>query len=259
MQLVNRRADATATIELDGGRLASLAVHGHELIVGRAEKATRWGSFPMIPWCGRLPFGRLSFGGHDYEFPLNSPPHANHGRTMLQTWTEAGPGTIRTDLVEPWPFGGHAVQRFEIGDDHLTVTAEVHAGNARMPAMAGWHPWFRRQLDAGGPAELAFAARAVYETDADDVPTGRLVDVPPPPWNACFVGVTNGPTITWPGALSLAITSTFDHWVIFTEPEHALCVEPQSGPPNEFHLSPRVIGPGESLVGSMTWRWTIDP
>ena len=79
MQLVNRRADATATIELDGGRLASLAVHGHELLVGRAEKATRWGSFPMIPWCGRLPFGRLSFGGHDYEFPLNSPPHANHG------------------------------------------------------------------------------------------------------------------------------------------------------------------------------------
>ena len=49
MQLVNRRADATATIELDGGRLASLAVQGHELLVGRAEKATRWGSFPMIP------------------------------------------------------------------------------------------------------------------------------------------------------------------------------------------------------------------
>ena len=73
------------------------------------------------------------------------------------------------------------------------------------------------------------------------------------------LGVADGPTINWPGALSLAIASTFDHWVIFTEPEHAMCVEPQSGPPNEFHLSLRVIGPGESLVGSMTWRWTIDP
>jgi aldose 1-epimerase len=254
MRLANDHA--VALVDLDGGRLASLAVHGLELLVPRAEKATRWGSFPMIPWCGRLPFGHLAFGGHDYDVPRNSPPHANHGRTMLQTWTEAGPGTIRTELVEPWPFGGHAVQRFELGDDHLTVSAEVHAGDERMPAMAGWHPWFRRQLDAGRPAELAFAARAVYETDADDVPTGRLVAVPPPPWNACFVGVTDGPTIAWPGALTLSITSTFDHWVIFTEPGHALCVEPQSGPPNEFHLDPQVIGPGESLVGSMTLRWS---
>ena len=27
------------------------------------------------------------------------------------------------------------------------------------------------------------------------------------------------------------LTSTCDHWVVYTEPEHAICVEPQSGPP----------------------------
>lgn len=255
MRLANE--DAVAVVDLDGGRLASFVVHGHELLVAPTERPTRWGMFPMIPWCGRLPFGLLAFGGHDYDFPLNSPPHANHGRTLLQPWVATGePGAIRTDLVAPWPFGGHAVQRFVLGTDHLTVTAEVHAGDERMPVMAGWHPWFRRRLGAGAPAELAFTARATYAVDAEGIPTGRLVGVPRPPWDACFVGVTEGPTITWAGALALTLTSSFDHWVVFTEPDQALCVEPQSGPPNEFHLAPQIIGPGEALVGSMTMRWS---
>ena len=255
---------ATATVSTDGGRLASLVVDGLELLITDGDRPSRWGMFPMIPWCGRLPFGRLHFQGIEYSMPINSAPHANHGRAFLQEWTveNAAPDrlTIETALVEPWPFGGRAVQHFELSDSALVVTAEVHAGEVAMPAMAGWHPWFRRRLarngnEVGGDAELQFTADAVYSVDDDLVPTGALEAVPPAPWNACFVGVSDGPRITWPAALSLHISSTFDRWVIFTEPDHALCVEPQSGPPAEFDLDPHVLQPGEVLAGSMTMRW----
>jgi aldose 1-epimerase len=193
--------------------------------------------------------------------PINSAPHANHGRAFLQEWqvrddlAAANELVIETALVDPWPFGGMVRQTFTLTHVELVVGVEVVAGDQPMPAMAGWHPWFRRQLDRGGPAELSFAAASIYEVDDDLIPTGAITDVPPPPWNACFVGVTSGPQITWPDAVSLHISSTFDHWVIFTEPEHALCVEPQSGPPAEFDLDPHVLQPGERLSGSMTLRW----
>ena len=81
--------------------------------------------------------------------------------------------------------------------------------------------------------------------------------MPPGPWDACFFGLTSDPLLAWPSALQLTVSSTFDHWVIFTKPEHALCVEPQSGPPNQFHREPHVLEPGEALIGSMTFTWHV--
>jgi len=248
-----------AAVDRRGGRLASLAVDGLELLVTEGAKPSRYGAFPMVPWCGRLAGGRLTFLGRTHEFPLTSPPHANHGRGYLSDWgTVIQTGTHLTLHYEqeaPWPFGGHVLQRFQLQDAALTVTLEVHADEQPMPVMAGWHPWFRRRLARGSAAELDFEARATYEHGAEQLPTGRLVAPPPPPWDHCFVGVARPPRITWPGALTLELSSTFDHWVVFTEPEHALCVEPQSGPPNQVNVAPVIATPGRPLVGSMTYHW----
>ena len=248
--------EASALVDPDGGRLASLRVGGLELLVTEGSKPSRWGSFPMVPWCGRLAEGRLAFEGEVHQLPVTSPPHANHGRAFLQRWEVLEPGLLRTELGEPWPFGGHVLQRFELEEDALTVTLEVHAGERPMPAMAGWHPWFLRRLARGEPARLVFEAEEALVVDDRMIPTGEREPPPPRPWNTCFVGVTEGPRIEWPGALRLELSSTFDHWVVFTEPEHALCVEPQSGPPDEPNSAPRVVEPGAPLVGSYTFRWS---
>lgn len=260
-----RSGRASATVELEAGRLASLVVDGLEVLVTDGPKPTRWGSFPMIPWCGRLPFGRLEWEGAVHEFPLNSPPHANHGTTLHQQWTleneAGGEVTIATPLARPWPFGGRAVQRFTLDDDALTVTATVEAGDRPMPAMIGWHPWFRRDLGRGEPAELTFAAEAVYLTDDDQIPDGSLGPVPPEPWDECFTRVTVPPVLSWAGAaadgadLRLAVESEQHDWVVFTQPDHAICIEPQTGPPNQIHLTPRLATPEEPLVATMTLRW----
>lgn len=254
MQLTSARAQAR--IDLQGGRLASLAVDGLELLVTEGDKASRWGSFPMAPWCGRLENGVLRFDGAAHRFEPTSPPHANHGLGYLCAWTETGPGEIRCDLDAPWPFGGHLVQRFTLEDDALSVTLQVHADGLPMPAMVGWHPWFRRTLARGAGAELEFEAESVYEVDERQIPTGVLGPPPVLPWDECFVGLVRGPAIHWPGALRLEIESDLDHWVVFTRPEHALCVEPQSGPPNEVNSAPRLALPGRPVVGTMVLRWS---
>jgi hypothetical protein len=45
--------------------------------------------------------------------------------------------------------------------------------------------------------------------------------------------------------------------VVFTEPEHAMCVEPQSGPPDALTIEPRIVTPEEPLVVHTTWRWEV--
>ncbi len=77
--------DASVTLDRRaGGRLSSLIVSGHELLIDEAsDDPIRWGSFPMIPWAGRVRHGRFTLDGDEVRLPLGLPPHAIHGtRTM---------------------------------------------------------------------------------------------------------------------------------------------------------------------------------
>lgn len=251
---------AKATVDLQGGRLGSLEIDGNEVLVTDGPKPTRWGSFPMVPWCGRMPEGRLEYADNVYQFPMTNPGFANHGLVHLQPWRVLHHTDsvlkIVTELESPWVFGGTVTQRFEVDENAMLVEIQIEAGDWAMPVMAGWHPWFRRDLGIGGEAELKVEPREQYQLGVHQVPTGRLIDVEPQPWDDCFVNLSGPPVISWPGALDLTISSSFDHWVIFTEPEHAICVEPQSGPPNEINTSPAVIQPGQRFCGWMGMTWT---
>src|SRR3546814_11161391 len=79
--------------------------------------------------------------------------------------------------------------------------------------------------------------------DSDGLPLGPL-DPPPPhgPWDDCFTGLTWPIGLTWPGALSLSLTSTCDHVVLYDQQPHAICVEPQSGPPDAARSEERRVG-----------------
>ena len=236
-----------------GGRVAQLTVGGIDLLIGPEAGETHpmlWGSFPMVPWAGRLAHGRFRFGGRPYELPQDLPPHAIHGTGYRQAWAVEPDGALVTELGPPWPFGGHVLQRFTLTDRDLTSTIEVHADRQTMPAQAGWHPWFRR------PADLQIAAGAMYVTDDEAIPTGELGPVPPGPWDDCFTDVAAPPQVRWPEGPTLTITSSCTDWVVYDRPDHALCVEPQSGPPDAFNRHPQVVEPGAPLVATMVWSWS---
>lgn len=269
-----RLAAGSAELVVDvehGGRIASFRVDGHELLVDEPDEPMWWGSYPMVPFAGRVRYGRLTFRGQDHQLPRNHAPHAIHGTAFERPWEHVGPGAIGVDLGDGWPFHGRVTQRFVLAPGSLEVELVLHAEQA-MPAMLGWHPWFRRRLGAPlptrelraqaapdvpqpGDARLDLAAGAMYVRGADGLPTGELVPPPPGPWDDCFTGLRRMPVLEWPGVVRLTIGSTLDHWVVFDELARGICVEPQSGPPNQVNTAPRVVEAGDRFAATMTWRW----
>jgi galactose mutarotase-like enzyme len=245
-----------------GGRIERLVVENLDLLVPPEVNDHDYGCFPMAPWAGRVRRGMFTFDGDEHQLPLNKPPHAIHGTVRNEAWTveEQSHSTVvlATKLHEPWPFRGEVRQRMSLLPDALALEMEVHAVDEPMPATCGWHPWWSREVARGEPVEVELHASRMYERDDEGIPTGELVPIHPPPWDDCFTDLHQPAVILrWPGAAVVTIESDCPCVVVFTEPEHAVCVEPQSGPPDALNLDPHVVEPGRPLVVRSTWSWTL--
>ena len=239
----------------DGGRVASFRLDGRELIARVDDGPIWWGSYPMVPFAGRIRRGRFAFGGHDYALPRNMEPHAIHGVVFDRPWDTVSADTLRVRLGAPWPFAGSVTQRFELEPDRLLTTLQFSADEPQ-PVSMGWHPWFRRRLDdLEGKVALSFEPGQMYERDEDYIATGRLIQPTPPPWDDCFRDLAADPRLTWPGGPELTLASECEDWVVFTMRDDALCVEPQTAPPDAVNTGPTVVEPGQPFVATMEWRW----
>lgn len=247
----------TVVVAEAGGRLGSLTVGGHELLVtgGPHAQPMMWGSWPMAPYAGRVRAGRFRHDDVDHQLPLSLPPHAAHGTVFDRAWTPtaAGPSSVelRCDLGDDWPLGGVATQRIELEPNALRCTLAVTAADRSMPAEVGWHAFYR--VADGVEDAVRVAATAMYERGGDELPTGRLVAPRPPPWDDCFL--IDGSLTFQVGRLAITVASDTDHVVVFHGPDGGVAVEPQSGPPDAFHLAPRVLAPHERVRRTMTVRW----
>jgi aldose 1-epimerase len=259
--------EARAAIDLEaGGRLASLEVDGLSLLVARGSgeqaRPTAWGSYPLAPWAGRVRHARFDFGGRSFSLPPNWPPHAIHGTTFDRAWelreSDTRSARVAVDLGERWPFRGRAEQTFELSEDALEWSLMLHADEP-FPASLGWHPWWRRRLGRGEEVRLLFEADWMYRRDDEGLALPERVRPSPRPWDDCFVGVPAPPALVWDGALRLSIESDADHWVVYDEPRHALCVEPMTGPPDALNIAPRVVEPGRPLALSVRLAWAALP
>ena len=216
----------------------------------------------MVPFAGRIRHGAFEFDGVSYEMPVNMAPHAIHGTAYNLAWDVLIRGTswvvLGVRLGPPWPFGGTVTQLIHLRADRLVQQITAHAADLDMPVSLGWHPWFRRRLERGGELALsvgAFGRR--FEKDDEGIPTGRLGPIPTRPWDDCFVGV-DPVELDWPGALHIDVHHDCENVVLY-DPDHAICVEPQSGPPNGFSLDPHSarLAAGSSFERTVTWRWRL--
>ena len=235
----------TATIEVAGGRLAQLSIRNVDVLVGAdpARDAMQWGSYAMVPWAGRIRRGRFTFDGVDYQLPINLGPHSIHGVGYLSTWEVAAATETSAELRlqlptdERWPFGGTAHQRFDVTPGAVRLELGVIAGDRSMPVSFGWHPWFRK------PDAIDFLPTAMYRRDSDYMAVDELVEVPAGPWDDCFVNTK--PVRVAIDGVNLELSSDCTDWVVYDEPAHATCIEPQTGPPDAFNIRNRVLQPGE--------------
>lgn len=249
--------NARALIDpLQGGRLASLAVNGVELLVSESGGPMQWGCYPMAPWAGRVRKGQFEWENTPYTLSTNAPPHALHGTVFSEAWDVIEPGHLRCKLGSNWPWTGEVRSYIELNTGELFWRLEVHAEAAVFPVVLGWHPWFRRNLENTGPATLKFEPKTMYVRGDDHIPTGERSVPTPGPWDDCFTHVVYSPILSWPNGLHVEVSSTCNHWVVYDEPEHAICVEPQSGPPDAFNLGGfETARPNQPVCHTMRIRW----
>ncbi|KPC94741.1 aldose epimerase, partial [Streptomyces sp. NRRL F-6602] len=198
-------------------------------------------------------YGEFHNGDVAHQLPLNSPPHAIHGTGREVPWkvvrASATEAVLSYELGDPWPYPGRVTQTVTLEEGALTLFLGIEAYESSFPAQAGWHPWFLRDLGQGGEGvRLEFDAAWQEERGGDHLPTGRRTDPLPGPWDDCF-GMPEGVDVTvlWPGELELKVTSREQWVVVYDEQAEAVCVEPQTGPPNGLNPSPRLVTPLDPL------------
>jgi aldose 1-epimerase len=206
-----------------------------------------------VPWAGRVGGGAFTWHGEQVRLQRNDPPHALHGIGLFRPWqvTARSADAVELSLVIDWQLGGLVRQRIEAGDEHVRCEIEVVADQP-MPVVVGWHPWFRK------PDRASLRFDAMYERGPDYLPTGAMLQPPPePPWDDCFVGPL-APLQLHYGDPDTVVTidSSCDHWVVYDMTEHSTCVEPQSAPPDAFHIGGAIVlQQGERLQHWMTISW----
>ncbi|MFW2334479.1 aldose 1-epimerase [Ilumatobacter sp.] len=227
---------------LAGGRVAQIRVGGVPLLIGPGEagsSAIAWGAYPMVPWAGRIRRGQFDFDGKRHHLPINHGDHAMHGVGLAMPWSDAGHDETTIDLSldlptdDRWPFGGSVAQRIAVDEAGVSFEMTVTAADRAFPVSFGWHPWFRK------PTALDFRPTSMYRRDDDHITLGELVDVPPGPWDDCFVN--HEPIAMMIDGIEVTLRSDCTHWVVYDEPAHATCVEPQTGPPDAFNIAPRIL------------------
>jgi len=233
-----------------GGRIAQIRYDGVDWLVGEDEggaAAIGWGCYPMVPWAGRIRQGRFSFDGRAYVLPANLGPHAIHGVGFSRPWRidnlDADSAMLSLELPEDgyWPFGGRATQEIHVMPNQLELRLAVQAGDKAMPAVLGWHPWFRK------PDQVLFSPSAMYPRDGEGIATLPCVAPAPAtgPWDDCFINQAEVVLVS--GEQRLRLQADTDHWVVYDGAAHATCVEPQTGPPDGFNVALNQLAQGETL------------
>ncbi|MBM9462631.1 hypothetical protein JL108_04155 [Aeromicrobium sp. YIM 150415] len=196
-----------------GGRITSLRFGDHEVVGGSGDPdedpSTAGGIFAMVPWAGRW------------------RGHRAHGLGRDRAWRVDGSDLVLDILDGPLP--GSARLRYRVGPQALHIGLEWQSASTGAPAVLGLHPWLRREV-SGSAAAVELSAEFMLERGDDHLPTGRRVPVPPGPWDDCF-RLRSAPVVRWPGVLALKLDADTPWWVVYTERDSAICLEPQTAPP----------------------------
>lgn len=260
--------DTSVLIDLDeGARAVSWTFRGVELLGHYGDDPVQNGMYAMAPWAGRLQDNQVAWGGQVHGLPITHATWALHGTCLtasaqvVELQRSEGHERLVARMTAhptwPWPMTVGIV--WDLRDDALTTQIVVQSHSEPFPVVVGWHPWFRRSLDSGSPAEWSMSATAMLERGEDHLPTGNRVPYEPAsgPFDDAFVVPDGRATVRWPGAVRLDIESS-EHWfVVFDELTAFVCIEPQNGPPNGLHIhddyAPAVASPGRPVV--LTTRW----
>ena len=264
------------------------------------RKPTRTGFPILFPFPNRIRDGRFVWKGKAYQLPVNDPANKNaiHGFAVNRAWriidqSAGAEGASITgefhgskdaaDTLALWPADYRLRVTYRLFDHVLRVEAEVDNPDTKpLPFGLGYHPYFAVAPFGGVQAAITAGAQKYWEL-AQNLPTGRLLDVDPArdlragreyaslqlddvltDLNAFaydaqdglgMIGVIRHPSQE--RLLTLWVTADFRNLVAFTPPHReAICLEPYTCTTDAINLQAggieagwRVLAPGERWHG----------
>lgn len=204
-----------------GARLHRIRAFGVDVLRTPPDPRTHlgdpwfWGSYPLAPWCNRLPTGPIEVAGRVVNLPANFPDGtAIHGQVAAAPWRQEAEGAFAIEAGgDGWPWRYAVRQTLEVEGSTIGLTLTVHnLADDPMPAGLGIHPWFRN------PVDVAIRASAVHPSNLDPSPepvplSGDLDRREPGPLaegvDATWTNLEDPPIrLAWPGDGVEAIVTT---------------------------------------------------
>ncbi len=252
----------------------------------------------MFPFAGRIAGGKFHWNGRHYELPTgDGRGHALHGFAFNRPWRliqeaadsvtgEFQLGRDAEDVFELWPGDFSIRATYQVGAQSLDCGIEfTNTGDEPLPCCFGWHPYFRLPLSDGGSTAKTTLTLPASQTMSlvEMIPTGKIVanddgltlpdgfglgehsfDEPfvldPPNGSVHVVTLRDNASGR---VLKQSFDASMKYAVAYT-PGHreAICVEPQTGPPDIFNMQAAglseamlVLASGESKSYSMKLEW----
>ncbi len=279
-EVVVLRVDAPDVIEARiapscGANLFSLSWAGNELLylpdTLSLFDGSRYGVPVLYPSPCRIPGGKFSFRGEQFDFGLNrddthihglvrdaawefSPPVARDGAATLSTWIDFKPGS---EIYRKFPFEHRLTLTYTLDSTGIKLAFSVSNRDRRdLPFGFGLHPFWNYP---GGQSDVWLSAPVAERMElAGLVPTGKLLPVQGTAWDICnpvsvstlemddvFTGmVQDAPAvIEFRKAglrLSLEASSLFGHLIVYALPSNPFfCVENLTSSPDAHNLYAR--------------------
>jgi aldose 1-epimerase len=262
-----------------GGRAISWTIDDREILAHCGADPVEYGMYPMAPWAGRLRGNTIRTPDQAWTFPATYDEWALHGTVLADACTVVRATSdplessvhLSTPLRSPWPWAGecHMVWTLRCDGPDVTVRTRleiVSTAKDSFPVLLGWHPWFRRGVVGARELTWRLPEHTMLVRGTDHLPTGAVrpgesVGTGDGRFDDAFHVPSGVATVQWPGWVEIIVTNSHPWFVVFDEREEAVCVEPQTGPPNGVNPESDVecvrATPNAPVVMNTTWtiRW----
>lgn len=288
-QAVVLRCDGAHTLEARiapsaGANLYSLSYDSRELIylpdTLSVFDGSRYGTPVLYPTPCRIPGGKFTFGGENFDFGINrddthihglvrdaewqwEPPVVEGNEAVFSAWIDFEPDT---PLYVKFPFRHRLILTFALHAEGLKISFAVKNRDSRpLPFGLGFHPYWNY---VGGREDIWLSAPVSDRMELENLtPTGRLIPVTGTTFDIShpvevyrirmddvFYRMEPGLTALIDHRrsktqLTLNVSRQFGHLIVYAQPENPFfCVENLTASPDAHNLHARGFPDESGLI-----------
>lgn len=264
-------------LEIDtlGARITRFTSSGKEVMKTAKDKLQGYNGMVLAPWPNRIPNGKYSLDGQEYQLEVNEIDRNNavHGfafKTEFEvTHHSENQINLASVLINPAGYPFEVFMQLQYKLDAKGLTCKVTATNQSaidVPFGIAFHPYY----PVDDQTQISIPAKKHIVTNQQMIPIGvepnphktfRFADVD---FDDCFSelernnGIAKITIESDEQLLTLWQDQAFDFVMVYTTNDfdaaegtkQAIAIEAQSCAANAFNTDPPLLGPGEIFEGS---------